>query len=220
MRKDLPGMLERINPFVHSAPWRRLVAIGRGVFAGRMRHVLVALLGVASALALLAFQVSNARSYLSDAPETCINCHVMNSAYASWVHSSHREAAHCNDCHVPHDRATRKLAFKMMDGARHTFAFTFHLEPQVMHLNEGAVPVVQRNCVRCHQHQIMQASVASPDSDVRCWHCHRETPHGLARSLSTTPHLRRPELPDAGIGGTGGPPHGVPGIDAQKQEQP
>ncbi len=165
----------------------------------RPTALLAAILGCAAGLGLLAAHASNAKSYLGESPEACINCHVMTSYYAGWEHSSHRQSATCNDCHVPHETMTRKLAFKMFDGARHSFMFTFRLEPQVMKLNPAAVPVVQSNCVRCHEHQIMIASAGTPWSDVRCWHCHRETPHGLAQSLSSSPHARRPALPSAGM---------------------
>ena len=38
--------------------------------------------GVAVGMALLVARLANATSYLSDSPETCINCHVMTDAYA------------------------------------------------------------------------------------------------------------------------------------------
>lgn len=40
--------------------------------------------GILSGLILLIIYVGNATSYLSDKPETCINCHVMYTQYASW----------------------------------------------------------------------------------------------------------------------------------------
>jgi hypothetical protein len=30
--------------------------------------------------------------------------------------------------------------------------------------------------------------------DLRCWDCHRDVPHGTARSLSATPEVFRPRL--------------------------
>lgn len=173
--------------------------------------VAAALGGVAAGLALLAFQVSNARSYLSDAPETCINCHVMNGWYAGWAHSSHRAVAVCNDCHVPHDCPVLTYAFKAYDGARHSFVFTMRLEPQVLQLNPAAVPVVRDNCVRCHEHQVMETSMVTQGGIRDCWECHRETPHGLAQSLSSSPAARRPALPAAGAPRPAGRPGSVPG---------
>ncbi len=63
----------------------------------------IILLGAITGLGFYILRISNAASYLSDAPETCINCHVMNPQYATWNHSSHREVATCTDCHVPHN---------------------------------------------------------------------------------------------------------------------
>ena len=158
-----------------------------------------ALLGVGAGMALLVLQVSNAKSYLSDRPETCINCHIMTPYYASWLRSSHRGAATCNDCHVPHDSPVRTLAFKAADGMRHSVVFTLRREPQVLKLNPFAVPVVRANCERCHAAQLTTVPMQSATEQRLCWECHREVPHGLAQSLSSTPHTRRPELPPAGL---------------------
>ncbi len=51
------------------------------------------------------FTASHAKglSYLKDDPAACVNCHVMNDQYKSWQHSSHREWATCNECHMPHN---------------------------------------------------------------------------------------------------------------------
>ena len=49
----------------------------------------IILLGIIAGLALHIFYVSNAVSYLSNDPETCINCHVMYPQYATWERGSH-----------------------------------------------------------------------------------------------------------------------------------
>ncbi len=61
-----------------------------------------ALVGVALGLGLYTFVYAKGYSYLTNDPEACANCHVMNDQYAGWVKSSHRSVAVCNDCHVPH----------------------------------------------------------------------------------------------------------------------
>jgi cytochrome c nitrite reductase small subunit len=146
--------------------------------------------------------VSNALSYLSDAPETCVNCHVMRTQYATWQHSSHREVAACNDCHVPQDNVFRKYLFKAQDGMRHAYMFTFRLEPQVIRMHEAGVSVVQENCIACHEKTNrdtrlsgITAEVASHGGGKLCWQCHRETPHSSVRSLVSTPYARTPVLP-------------------------
>jgi cytochrome c nitrite reductase small subunit len=172
--------------------WLLLRPLSRG-----WRTAIFAALGVAVGLAVLVARVSNAASYLTNAPETCMNCHVMTDAYASWQRGSHGRVAVCTDCHVPHGNLVAKQAFKARDGLRHAAIFTARAEPQVLRLSAGAVPVVQANCVRCHADQF--AMIRLFDTDERtCWDCHTGV-HGEAQSLSASPHLLRPKLPSAGL---------------------
>lgn len=57
-----------INNLIPPPSWRVPVAIVSGILFG---------------LAAYLIYVSNAVSYLSDDPKTCINCHVMNPQYAT-----------------------------------------------------------------------------------------------------------------------------------------
>lgn len=164
------------------AAWRLPMWVALGVFAG---------LGVAT------IHISRAPSYMSDKPETCMNCHVMTQAYVTWNHSSHREVATCNDCHVPHDNPINTYAFKARDGMRHSAIFTARLEPQVIQLSTPAIPVVEANCRRCHQQLVGEVHLrAWQPGDNRCWDCHREVPHGRARGISSTMDVFAPKLPD------------------------
>jgi cytochrome c nitrite reductase small subunit len=156
-------------------------------------------LGAAVALLALVFHVSRASSYLSDNPATCVNCHVMATQYATWFHSRHRQVATCNDCHVPHDNVVRHYAFKAADGARHAFMFTFRLEPQVIRIHAAGQRVVQENCIRCHQAAVHATALTAVRGDdvqaedgLRCWACHRETPHGRVRGLAAVPYEHIP----------------------------
>jgi len=155
------------------------------------------LLGVVLGLTLLTARISNAVSYLSDSPETCMNCHVMTDAYATWQRGSHSRAAVCNDCHVPHDNIVSKMAFKGADGTKHSYVFTLHKEPQVLHLSNTARPVVQSNCIRCHSEQLAMIRLAK-SSERACWDCHNSI-HGQVHGLSASPEVLRPGLPDAGF---------------------
>lgn len=160
------------------------------------------MLGIFTGLAVYAFIISNAASYLSDKPETCMNCHVMTPQYASWLHSSHREEATCNDCHVPHTNVFSKYFFKAKDGIRHATWFTLRLEPQVIRIKPAGQRVVKANCIRCHEPLLtdrsMMAVVNSDYFHIRtgrqCWECHRETPHGTVTSLSAMPNAQVPRL--------------------------
>ena len=155
------------------------------------------LVGVAVGVGLFVARIANATSYLSDSPETCMNCHVMSDAYASWQRGSHRHVAVCTDCHVPHDNLVAKYAYKARDGMKHSYVFTMRAEPQVLELSAGAVPVVQGNCVQCHRDQLAMIRLAT-SGERHCWHCH-ENIHGSVRSLSASPPALRPGLPAAGL---------------------
>ena len=179
-------MSNKLKAILPPAGWRLPVAILAGVLFG---------------LAVYVFYISNAVSYLSDDPKTCINCHVMNHEYASWFHSSHRENASCNDCHVPHDNVFNTYFFKAKDGLRHATVFTMRQEPQVIRIKEEGAEVVQNNCVRCHNdvitdHRMLSSTKTFDDFRVDgrpCWTCHREVPHGRMNSLSAAPNALIPE---------------------------
>lgn len=153
-------------------------------------------LGVVIGLGGVVMRVSNAASYLSDDAETCLNCHVMSNAYATWLRGSHGRRAVCNDCHVPHANVVSKMTFKAMDGARHAAVFTAGTVPQTLTLNDGARPVVENNCLRCHANQFLMIRL-SGSSERACWDCHPV--HGTVQSLSASENSRRPSLPKAGI---------------------
>jgi cytochrome c nitrite reductase small subunit len=161
----------------------------------------IIVLGIFVGLALFIFKISNAPSYLSDEPKTCINCHVMYPEYATWFHSSHRENATCNDCHVPHNNVFAKYFFKAKDGLRHSAIFTLRLEPQTIFIKEAGISVVQENCKRCHQNVVENVSIfnitaqgAMDGEGKLCWDCHKEIPHGTVKSLSSTPNAIVPKL--------------------------
>ncbi len=156
-------------------------------------------------LLMFLFYVSNAASYLSDKPETCVNCHVMSPQYATWSHSSHRERAHCNDCHVPHNNVVNKYFFKGKDGLRHASVFTMRNEPQVIQIKEVGKEVVQENCIRCHINMLEDAKINTIDREFhsrrterQCWDCHREVPHGRVNSLQSVPNAKVP-LPESPV---------------------
>ena len=55
----------------------------------------VAICSVVVVIAMFAYLVNESKmlSYMSSEPEVCINCHTMNTHYATWQHSSHRAEA-------------------------------------------------------------------------------------------------------------------------------
>jgi cytochrome c nitrite reductase small subunit len=175
-------MLKKLLP---PPKWRLPVMFVSAVFTG---------------IVLFTFYISKAHSYLSDDPRACVNCHIMAPQYATWAHSSHREWAHCNDCHVPHDNIFHKYYFKASDGLRHSTLFALRKERQVIRILEPGAKVVQNNCIRCHENQLidpkLETSVAmyrAIREERRCVECHREEGgHGTMNSLSSVPYARVP----------------------------
>ncbi len=168
----------------------------------RWQPAVIILLGVLTGMLILIIHSSEAHSYISDTPETCINCHVMYPQYATWSRSSHHEAANCADCHVPHDNFVRKYYVKAKDGLRHATIFTARAEPQTIEIKSAGINVVQENCIRCHRELVettgsitVTGSGHAAGEGHRCWDCHREVPHGTVRSLSSTPFSLVPRLP-------------------------
>ncbi len=163
----------------------------------RWQMATYASVGMVIGLVVVSAQIANALSYLSDAPETCINCHVMTDAYANWKRGSHGLVAVCVDCHVPQSNIVAKVAFKSMDGMKHSYAFLMRKEPQVLRLSKMAAPVVQANCLRCHDNQLAMVRLAGVE-ERKCWDCHSNI-HGEAHSLSASPSVLRPRIPEAGV---------------------
>jgi cytochrome c nitrite reductase small subunit len=183
-------MTELIKKIIPPDRWKMPVILVAGIFTG---------------LGIYSVYVSNAVSYLGDKPETCVNCHIMAPQYATWYHSSHREKASCNDCHVPHNNVFNKYFFKAKDGLRHAAIFTLRKEPQVIFIKDAGKEVVHKNCIRCHTELMTDAKLLGYNSNTqdfrmnrKCWECHRETPHGTVNSLSSVPYARVP-LPQSPV---------------------
>jgi len=141
--------------------------------------------------------ISKALSYLSSDPKACINCHVMNTQYASWQHSSHVQAANCVDCHLPRDGFVSKYYSKAVDGWNHSKAFTLNDYDHAMQISEDGARRVQENCISCHKsiastltssannyHDFDQPYV---ENGRECWSCHQSVPHGKVRSITSMP---------------------------------
>lgn len=162
--------------------------------------------GVIVGLGAYAIYMSRAHSYLSDEPETCINCHIMSPYYASWNHSSHSQWATCNDCHVPQDNVISKYAFKAKDGLYHAAVFTIKGEPQAIRPTEASYEVIMNNCIRCHTQLntefvktgMIEYSETKSGKGKACWDCHTQIPHSKISSLSGAPNAIVP-LPSSPV---------------------
>lgn len=148
-------------------------------------------------IGLFAYVVNESKmlSYFSSDPKVCINCHTMNTHYATWQHSSHREKATCIDCHLPRDSFFNKMLAKTRDGYNHSVAMTFRTYGYNLRISRNAATRIQNNCISCHGEIVSQMLDNSKlytqaDSHVQmerlCWDCHREVPHGRTRNLTTS----------------------------------
>src|SRR5436309_2476882 len=90
----------------------------------RGRTILIGiLLGAAIGVGGYTFIYAKGASYLTNNPQACANCHVMQSYYDGWIKSSHRSVAVCNDCHAPHNFIGKYLT-KADNGFWHSLKFT------------------------------------------------------------------------------------------------
>lgn len=145
---------------------------------------------VAFGMFVFVAQQSKAASYLSSDPKVCINCHTMNTHYATWQHSAHREFATCADCHLPADSLVSKWVAKARDGYNHSVAMTLGDYGNNLMITDNAAVRIQANCVRCHGEMVSQIMAnqalytANPEKDRNCWDCHRHVPHGTLTALT------------------------------------
>ena len=63
--------------------------------------IVAVLAGLVIGLGGYTFLYAKGYSYLTNDPQACTNCHVMQAQYDAWVKSSHHSVAVCNDCHTP-----------------------------------------------------------------------------------------------------------------------
>jgi cytochrome c nitrite reductase small subunit len=142
--------------------------------------------------------ISKALSYLSKDPKACINCHVMNTQYATWQHSSHAREATCIECHLPTDSFIDKYIAKAVDGWNHSKAFTMHTYAHAIKISDDGAKRVQKNCISCHKSITSTLSTNADkyhnfdepyvENGRKCWSCHKDVPHGKVRSIATTPN--------------------------------
>ena len=118
-------------------------------------------------------------SYLTNDPETCVNCHIMRSEFDSWQKSSHHAQAVCNDCHVPHD-LVGKYWTKAEHGLRHSWGFTFQNFHEPIQIKQSSLAAVQDNCLRCHAALVDEIAHFSREPERGtdgCARCHRSVGH-------------------------------------------
>lgn len=146
----------------------------------------IALAAAILALGYFAF-VTNAITYVGTSPETCANCHVIDSAYENWYRGTHKNWAKCTDCHLPHDNLAVFYAEKGKQGLNDVSAFISADYPPVFRANEETNEIIQENCIHCHEDTVETMLAGAQPFDRNCWDCHRSVAHG-ERGASFAPY--------------------------------
>jgi cytochrome c nitrite reductase small subunit len=147
---------------------------------------IIAIAAAVLALGYFAF-VTDAIAYGGKAPETCANCHVMDSRYENWYHGAHENWAKCADCHLPHDNFAVYYAEKGRQGMKDTYAFVTGNIPPAIRAEEKTKIIVQKNCIHCHENTVESIMAGAQPFDRYCWSCHRDVAHG-ARGSALAPY--------------------------------
>jgi cytochrome c nitrite reductase small subunit len=149
---------------------------------------MIAMGAVVIALGFFVF-VTDAPAYGGSAPETCANCHVMDSQYENWYHAPHEKVTECVDCHLPHDNVAVYYLEKGRQGAKDVYAFTTGNIPIAIRASDKTKGIVQENCIRCHQDTVENIVMGTgvQSFDRYCWECHRSVAHG-DRGVSDVPY--------------------------------
>jgi len=172
------------------------------VSLGKASIAFVIVLGLLAGVGTFTFGYGRGASYLSNNPETCINCHVMQDHMDSWQKSSHHAVAVCNDCHLPHDPIGKWIT-KADNGFFHSLAFTLGDYKNPIQIKDRNRRVTQGACLYCHKdfvHNMLpsesqqnsgiawdfawdprttrESSPANGDTQS-CVHCHSGVGHAL-----------------------------------------
>lgn len=141
------------------------------------------ILGAALGLALggaHTFVYARGASYLSNDPRTRVNFQIMQAQYDGWVHSSHRTAAVCNDCHTPAGLLA-KYQVKARNGFWHSRYFTTGHHPDPIRIREPNRRVTEGAFRKCHADTVQAIEgvghAAAPANQATCVRCHREVGH-------------------------------------------
>lgn len=138
--------------------------------------LLAIILGIMVGLGSFTFVYAKGASYLSDSPQACANCHIMNDQYKAWGQGSHDAVAVCNACHMPHD-FVNKWFTKALNGFNHSLAFTTGDYPEVITIKDRNAEIVQENCIGCHQTLVSEVYSIHEDQTRRCVSCHGNVGH-------------------------------------------
>lgn len=133
--------------------------------------LLFTLIGVFTGIVLLA--VTEGAINATDTPEFCASCHVYESIITTFESSNHANLK-CNDCHAPTDSKLAKYTFKATSAIGHGYMTFFGDIPDVIHVTDNSMEIVEKNCLSCHEAGLENISHEAKGS---CIDCHRQVPH-------------------------------------------
>ena len=142
--------------------------------------VLGGVVGLACGIGGYTFIYAKGASYLTNDPNACANCHIMQEHYDGWLKSSHRSVATCNDCHTPHN-IVGKYITKADNGFWHSFAFTTGKFPDPLRIKPRNRRITENACMKCHQQIVedIRATVAHSGNNLSCVRCHKDVGHPI-----------------------------------------
>ena len=140
--------------------------------------------GTALGLGIFTFVYAKGASYLSTNPAVCANCHIMSEHFAAWQRSSHRAAAGCADCHMPHDLVGKYLA-KASNGFWHSLAFTTGAFPDPLQIKPHNRAITESACRTCHGDIVAAIDPLGDDDALE-----------IRTGVAGTPVTNRPQIHD------------------------
>lgn len=156
-----------------TATARRRASSGVPLWA---KLALMVLFGGIVGLSMFTVTYAEATSYLSDDPDACRNCHVMNDVHDAWARGPHHAVATCNDCHIPHDFPA-KYVVKAMNGWNHSLAFTLQDFPEPIRITPFNKTVALANCLVCHGDFVSLVNHQGQSELEDCTRCHASIGH-------------------------------------------
>jgi cytochrome c nitrite reductase small subunit len=143
-----------------------------------LAYMFWALLGTSVGVGSYTFIYAEGASYLSDNPQSCANCHIMNDNFDAWHKSSHKAVATCNDCHAPHDNFIHKYYVKGVNGFNHSWAFTTGHYEDNLSITDFNRKVTEQSCRHCHQDVVHAIEpIVERFKQLSCIRCHGDVGH-------------------------------------------
>ena len=134
-------------------------------------------IGAALGIGGYTFVYAKGYSYLTNDPNACANCHIMQEHFDAWIKSSHRRVAVCNDCHTP-AALVGKYATKASNGFWHSYAFTTGRFPDPLRIKESNREITNQACLKCHQDIVEVIHTPNAQNEqIRCTRCHESVGH-------------------------------------------